>query len=290
MSRISRVLRNLRHAIPTRSLLGRLAAGDGPAEIISLDEILSEQLDEFFPAATQGSIIYRNASVWTFLPPGTLGEFLKTNGAGADPEWAPASGGGGGETNWWFNPPAVADFATVVTEGTVNNTATADDTDAGMTIYGEPAGTDNAYLLLKAAPTAPFTLTAKILTWGQPGGNPVVGLCLRNSSTGQRLTFGTMGGNPSVVGLRQVTGTTFNANTNQFGPDHGEFLWVRYTVSAGLAATAYASADGKTWHEWATLTQANTVGAGLDQVGFSISRSDSGAESVSVTVQHYVET
>lgn len=44
----------------------------------------------------QGSILYRNATVWTALAPGTAGQFLKTNGAGANPAWADTVSGGAG--------------------------------------------------------------------------------------------------------------------------------------------------------------------------------------------------
>lgn len=45
---------------------------------------------------TQGTVLYRGASAWAALAPGTSGHFLKTNGAGANPEWAAGGGGGGG--------------------------------------------------------------------------------------------------------------------------------------------------------------------------------------------------
>ncbi len=37
---------------------------------------------------TQGAILYRGASAWAKLDPGTNGHFLKTNGAAANPAWA----------------------------------------------------------------------------------------------------------------------------------------------------------------------------------------------------------
>lgn len=47
--------------------------------------------------ATQGAILYRGASEWEALAPGTSGKFLKTQGAAANPLWdTPAGGGGGG--------------------------------------------------------------------------------------------------------------------------------------------------------------------------------------------------
>lgn len=42
---------------------------------------------------TQGDILYRGASGWTALTPGTSGTFLKSNGASANPAWAAAPAG-----------------------------------------------------------------------------------------------------------------------------------------------------------------------------------------------------
>jgi hypothetical protein len=45
-------------------------------------------------AGTQGQILYRGASLWQALNPGTAGQFLQTGGAAANPTWATAGGGG----------------------------------------------------------------------------------------------------------------------------------------------------------------------------------------------------
>lgn len=45
---------------------------------------------------TQGDILYRNATEWVVLAPGTAGYVLTTGGAGANPAWM--VGGGGGVT------------------------------------------------------------------------------------------------------------------------------------------------------------------------------------------------
>ena len=44
--------------------------------------------------ATQGSILYRNATGWTQLGPGISGQVLSTNGTGANPSWLSAAGAG----------------------------------------------------------------------------------------------------------------------------------------------------------------------------------------------------
>lgn len=46
--------------------------------------------------STRGSVLYRGASGWTILIPGTAGYVLATGGIGADPYWAAGGGGGGG--------------------------------------------------------------------------------------------------------------------------------------------------------------------------------------------------
>lgn len=71
----------------TARILGRKTAGAGDTEECTLSEVL-----DFIASATQGDILYRGASAWARLPAGTSGNFLKTNGAGADPAWAAAAG------------------------------------------------------------------------------------------------------------------------------------------------------------------------------------------------------
>lgn len=55
---------------------------------------------------TQGNILYRDASSWVTLAPGTSGQFLKTQGAGANPLWDTVAGAGtpgGADTQVQYN-------------------------------------------------------------------------------------------------------------------------------------------------------------------------------------------
>lgn len=54
---------------------------------------ISSALDTAF-SSTQGSILYRNATNWVALAPGTSGNFLKSLGAAANPAWSAVPGGG----------------------------------------------------------------------------------------------------------------------------------------------------------------------------------------------------
>jgi hypothetical protein len=41
--------------------------------------------------AVQGNVLFRSATEWALLAPGTSGQVLRTNGAGANPSWATVS-------------------------------------------------------------------------------------------------------------------------------------------------------------------------------------------------------
>lgn len=56
-------------------------------------------------STTRGTVLFRGSTAWQALAPGTSGQFLKTNGAGADPEWAAGGGGGGGGSGSIFTEP-----------------------------------------------------------------------------------------------------------------------------------------------------------------------------------------
>lgn len=73
----------------TSRVLGRKTAGAGDLEELTVSEVL-----DFIVSAAQGDILYRGASAWARLAAGTAGQFLKTQGAGADPVWDTPAGGG----------------------------------------------------------------------------------------------------------------------------------------------------------------------------------------------------
>lgn len=70
----------------TQKVLGRNTAGAGVAEEVGASGVLD------WIGSTRGQILYRGASNWTVLSPGTAGQVLQTGGAGADPSWVASSG------------------------------------------------------------------------------------------------------------------------------------------------------------------------------------------------------
>jgi hypothetical protein len=63
--------------------LGRNSSGAGDAEEVTLSQLL-----DWIGSAAQGDILYRGAATWARLAAGTAGQFLQTQGAGANPQWA----------------------------------------------------------------------------------------------------------------------------------------------------------------------------------------------------------
>lgn len=63
-------------------------SGAGQLSLGSLSTIL-----DLIGSAAQGDVLYRGASGWARLGAGTSGQFLKTQGAAANPTWADSAGG-----------------------------------------------------------------------------------------------------------------------------------------------------------------------------------------------------
>jgi hypothetical protein len=74
---------------------------------------------------TRGTILYRGASGWAALAPGTSGQVLKTNGTGADPSWGTSGGDVAGPSSSTDN--AIARFDGTTGKLIQNSAVTVDD-------------------------------------------------------------------------------------------------------------------------------------------------------------------
>lgn len=68
---------------------GTLPKANGGLGATTLSSAMSTEF-----SSTQGSVLYRNASGWVALGPGSPGQLLATGGSGANPGWITASGTG----------------------------------------------------------------------------------------------------------------------------------------------------------------------------------------------------
>lgn len=75
--------------ITTKTLLANATGGTAAPTASTL----TAYLDAVF-GTTQGSILYRNSTVWTTLGPGTSTQFLQSGGAAANPAWGTPAGSG----------------------------------------------------------------------------------------------------------------------------------------------------------------------------------------------------
>jgi hypothetical protein len=127
---------------------------------------ISDAIDTAF-GNSQGEILYRGPSSWDALPPGTAGQVLSTQGAGANPAWIPA-GGTGTVTS--------VGTGTGLTGGPVTTTGTISIANTGVTAaaYGTsssvPAITVNAQGQITAATNT--TINAVTLTTGTISSTP----------------------------------------------------------------------------------------------------------------------
>jgi hypothetical protein len=164
-------------------------------------------------SATQGTVLYRGASAWAALGVGVAGQYLQTQGAAADPQWATAGVSGDIED---------------VGDASSGAAFTADGT--GTTLYFEGA-TPNAFeaILTSVDVTADVTVTIPEIT-----GTLVLGPAA--FGTDNRLIKTNSTGN-----LMQITGVTVDDSQNITGV---VALTMTGVLTTGSGAVAITDATG----------------------------------------------
>jgi hypothetical protein len=71
------------------SVLANTTGGTAAPAGVTLTALIDEAI-----GSTQGDILYRGASAWSVLAPGTSGNILQSGGPAANPSWTAASAGG----------------------------------------------------------------------------------------------------------------------------------------------------------------------------------------------------
>jgi hypothetical protein len=71
-------------AIADKSVYANTTGGSAAPAGVTLSALIDEAAGN-----AQGDVLYRGASTWSVLAPGTSGQFLQTKGAAANPQWAP---------------------------------------------------------------------------------------------------------------------------------------------------------------------------------------------------------
>ena len=206
----------------------RLYAKDSAGTVYTVTLSPSGQLDTL--STTQGAIVYRNASAWVALGPGTAGQVLQSGGAGANPSWTAA---GTGDV---LGPASSVDGEIALfdsTTGKVLKRASATgllkaasgvlSAASAGTDYYAPSGTDVA---IADGGTGASTAAAGFRALAEGIGSTQGDILYRNAtewvalgagSIGQVLQSGGAGGNPSWA---TVSGTGDVTAASSFGADN----------------------------------------------------------------------
>lgn len=195
-----------------------------PQELVS---ILSENGGKFLPSGIQGDVLYHNGTDWVTLAPGTSGQFLQTQGAGANPMWQGVVAAAVGANTVISNPTAASspptDFsintdsvlgrfsgnlvnvAVLDEDDLVSDSATALATQQSIKAYvdsnsGTPAGSDTQ---VQFNDSGSFGANAGFM-YDVPNKNFFVTNVNQSSHTGTEAT---------LIGLQN---STFNSSTDSF--------------------------------------------------------------------------
>jgi hypothetical protein len=207
----------------------------------TITALVQEILDQI--TTVRGSVLYRGAAAWAALAPGTAGQFLRTNGAAADPNWAaPATGG-----SW---PPLQSPLAATFTNfsGDATNVTKADDVNVGLSLNNGPSVNGNIHRittkLLPSSGAADFEHIALVRhTRSNLGGSS--GVVLQEESTGKVLVFGVDIG--TTVHAYRGTLTSLAAVLFTYTLSTRD-LWTKITYdNATSTYSLFTSSDGKNW-------------------------------------------
>lgn len=240
---------------------------DGPTIAAQASAILDQI------SAVRGTVLYRGAGGWAALAPGAAGQFLETQGAGADPLWAAA----GGSSGPWYagHIPLAADFP-----GSASGNATLavanDDANLGLRIDWGTTTSGIERVVHKALPSlgaADWTATARIMFDFWPGFVGDIGMGLLESATGKMVTHA-LSQNGTTLNFRTSRGTltVFTAalftGTNNTGIVP---IWFRINyVNATSTYTFSISINGKDFFVVTTMTAATAFTTRADKVGFAM--------------------
>jgi hypothetical protein len=213
---------------------------------------------------SQGDVLYHNGSQLTRLGAGTNGQFLRTNGAAANPSWSTVAGGGNG---WSFSPPLAADFT--LFSGDATSATLTDNSNAGLIVTtGAAAATAvvrGGYKALPAVGTD-FSVTARVQLTSLPNNNQAGGLILYESGTGKAhcmLLFEAEGNHQL---RRQTIGGTYSADTKYvFGPAVFD-AWMKIS-RVGTTLSFSRSGDGVNFKALQSIAQTTYLTTAPDRIG-----------------------
>jgi hypothetical protein len=165
---------------------------------------------------------------------------------------AASSGGGGGGSGTYYEtltaPPSSASFT-----WTNQGSSTATDDANGLYMLGPAVSGNNGRLLLKSAPSTPYTLTMKALPMVYAGKSHVAGLVVYDSGTGQLVRYGW---NDHFILLDKLNSvTSYNSQYNAVTPAFWNLItWLQISDDGTDLIFRYSS-DGVDWTQMYSVSR-----------------------------------
>lgn len=185
--------------IGNNQLEGNISGGSDIPVGLTLTQFLDSAISN-----TRGAVIVRGAAGWLALAPGTVGQFLRTGGSGADVTWAAA---GAGVTNVASGTGLAG--GPITATGTLTLAAAADGTVLANVSGGSaiPLPTTISALLDKLSSTRGSLLTRTAAGWVSlgPGSS---GQYLKTQGAGADATWDSPAGAGTVTSVATGTGLT----------------------------------------------------------------------------------
>lgn len=197
----------------------------------------------------------------------------------------------GGWPVFWPLPtlPIDADFSWVNQGAASKSTALG----GGITIVDPVVAGTNERLLVKTAPSTPYTITAMITaTFLANSGGPHAGICFRESSSGkihycsiQDDSNGATTTNGRLYSAKMDSATSFNATYQAYMFPIGFPIWLRITDN-GTNRLCSFSRDGVNFIQFHSIGRTDFLTA--NQVGFIVGNSS--AFEIAATLHSWKET
>jgi hypothetical protein len=217
------------------------------------------------------------------LAPGTSGQFLKTNGAGADPTWATGGGSGGASPNYaTLTAPSTSNFTLVSGAGSPSMA----NVTRGVALSVPGAGAVDRNALLEVTPGgSTWTMTSFLdpsIWWRN---FVTFGLYAKESGTGKIHAF-CQGYNSAFVfrQLRWTNITTFSTSTDIPTIQVQGPMWFKLQLDI-TNLTASISPDGENFLQIYQVAKGSFLSGTIDRAGifFGVNQQATGGYPQNIT-------